>query len=197
MPNSRSGEVVVWDVFVRVFHWTLVIAFFTAYFIEPHGHLKVVHVWAGYVVAVLVVLRILWGFIGTKHARFSDFIYGPATSYRYLIDLLRRHGERYIGHSPAGGWMIVALLAGLLVTCYFGMSNYAIEDGKGPLAGVYTEAGRPVDRGTKEFFEDGHELLGNLMLVLVILHLAGVAAASFAHRENLPRSMVTGRKKAD
>ena len=197
MQNRASKEIAVWDPFVRIFHWILVLAFFTAYFVEPHGSLEIVHVWAGYVVTVLVILRIAWGFVGTKHARFSDFIYGPKTGIRYLIDLLRGHGKRYIGHSPAGAWMVYMLLAGLLVTTFFGMSIYAIEDGRGPLALLFSSGAAGGKSAMKEFYEEGHDLLGNLMLLLVILHLCGVAAASYVHRENLPRSMVTGRKKAD
>jgi cytochrome b len=193
MNNHASKEITVWDPFVRVFHWTLVVAFFTAYFVEPDDGLEVVHVWAGYVVTVLVVLRIVWGFVGTEHARFSDFVYGPKVGIRYLVDLLRQKGKRYIGHSPAGAWMVFMLLAGLLATTFFGMSIYAIEDGRGPLTFLYAGGGRAM----KDFYEEGHELLGNVMLALVILHLCGVAAASYAHRENLPRSMVTGRKKAE
>jgi cytochrome b len=196
MQNRTSNEITVWDPFVRVFHWTLVLAFLTAYFVEPEGSLEIVHVWAGYVVTVLVLLRIVWGFVGTKHARFSDFLYGPKTGIRYLVDMLHQQGKRYLGHSPAGAWMIYMLLAGLLVTTFFGMAIYAIEDGSGPLAFLFAGGATGGESAMKDFYEEGHDLLGNLMLVLVILHLCGVAAGSYAHRENLPRSMVTGRKRA-
>ena len=98
----RGPDVAVWDPFVRIFHWTVVLAFIVVYLVEdPH----IVHVWAGYVIAAMLIVRVIWGFVGSKHARFSDFLYAPSTAFAYVRDLLRMHGKRYLGHSPAGGYM--------------------------------------------------------------------------------------------
>src|SRR5690606_31687679 len=106
-------QIAVWDLFVRVFHWALVAAFTVAYLIEePH----IIHVWAGYVVAGLIVARVVWGFIGSPHARFTDFVYAPGTTVAYMRDLLLLRGKRYLGHSPAGGYMILLLLVMLAAT---------------------------------------------------------------------------------
>jgi cytochrome b len=193
----------VWDVFVRLFHWSVAVGFFVAYFSEDVLSL---HVWAGYVVGALVVLRIVWGFIGPEHARFSSFIYPPGTVLRYLWDLLLGRGKRYLGHSPGGGAMVLVLLIGLLGTVGTGLVLYAIEENAGPLAALVSSGSPPGQaegeeayegaEGSGEFWEEFHEVLANLMLVLVVLHVAGVLLASYVHRENLTRAMVTGRKRA-
>jgi cytochrome b len=197
----------VWDAFVRLFHWSVAVGFFVAYFTED-GPLTL-HVWAGYVVGVLVVLRIVWGFIGPEHARFSSFIFPPGTVLRYLWDLLLGRGKRYLGHSPGGGAMVLVLLIGLLGTVGAGLVLYAIEDNAGPLAPFVSSASpsgqaqpameREGDEGVEgsgEIWEELHEVIANVVLVLVILHVAGVLLASFVHHENLTRAMVTGRKRA-
>jgi cytochrome b len=186
-PKSPvSAEVYVWDPFVRIFHWTVVAAFTIAYLIEDDP--LIVHVWAGYVVGVLVVARIVWGFVGTPRARFADFIYAPATALRYVLDLLRFRGARYLGHSPGGGYMVIALLIFLAATVATGLVVYGGDQQAGPLAGMFT----------KEFgesFEEVHELIANITLALIFFHVSAVVLASFVHRENLVRAMVTGRKR--
>lgn len=199
----------VWDVFVRLFHWSVAVGFFVAYFSEDVLSL---HVWAGYVVGALVVLRIVWGFIGPEHARFSSFIYPPGTVLRYLWELLLGRAKRYLGHSPGGGAMVLVLLIGLLGTVGTGLVLYAIEDNAGPLAPFVSSAspsgqaqpameregdeGYEAAEGSGELWEELHEVIANVVLVLVILHVAGVLLASFVHHENLTRAMVTGRKRA-
>ena len=193
----------VWDVCVRLFHWSVAVGFFVAYFSEDALTL---HVWAGYVVGALVVLRIVWGFIGPEHARFSSFIYPPGTVLRYLWELLVGRARRYLGHSPGGGAMVLLLLIGLLGTVGTGLDLYAIEENAGPLAALVSSGSPPGQaegeeayegaEGSGEFWEEFHEVLANLMLVLVVLHIAGVLLASYVHHENLTRAMVTGRKRA-
>jgi cytochrome b len=196
----------VWDVFIRVFHWSVAVGFFVAYFSED---ILSLHVWAGYVVGVLVVLRIVWGFIGPEHARFSSFIFPPGTVLRYLWDLLLGRGKRYLGHSPGGGAMVLVLLICLLGTVGTGLVLYAVEDNAGPLAPFVSSASPPgqaqpaMERegdegveGSGEIWEELHEVIANVVLVLVILHVAGVLLASFVHHENLTRAMVTGRERA-
>lgn len=213
--RGETTRVRVWDLFVRVSHWTVAVAFFVAYFTEDD--LLTVHVWAGYTIGVLVVMRILWGFVGPKHARFSDFVCGPFKAWKYLIDLITFRARRYVGHSPAGGVMVLLLLAGLLATVWSGLELHAVENNAGPLAAVSTESptaaivapiplafasedeseGAEAENNEKEeFWEELHEVLANLTLFLVVLHVGGVVLASLVHRENLVRSMITGDKKA-
>lgn len=205
----------VWDPVVRLFHWSLVVAFFVAYFTEPEDSGLAVHVWAGYFVGGLIVLRLVWGFVGSPHARFSDFAFGPFHALRYLADLARGKSKRHLGHSPAGAWMVYLLLATLSATVLAGMVVLALDKHAGPLAPLFeatsapqvTAASSSSRRGDAErdasngdsyedVIEEAHEMLANVVLALVILHLIGVVAASLAHRENLVRSMVTGYKRS-
>jgi len=214
--KSDAGGVAtvrVWDPFVRVFHWSLVVAYFVAYLTEDDA--MTVHVWAGYVVGTLVVLRILWGFFGTRHARFSDFAYGPRAALKYLLALLTFRAKRHLGHSPAGAAMVYALLVTLVLTVATGLLAYGAER-KGPLAPLFAEniaviavfvpaamadenegrGGATAGRRRKDkFWEEVHEVVANLTIFLVILHIGGVLLASLVHRENLARAMITGRKR--
>ena len=142
-------------------------------------------------VAALVSLRIVWGFVGTRYARFSSFVYRPRQVIQYGRDLLRLGGRRYIGHSPAGGAMVIALLVMILLIVATGLLALAVLENAGPLAG-YVATSRSVGR----FWKGVHELLANLTLGLVLLHICGVLWASFVHGENLIRAMWNGRKKA-
>src|SRR5512146_1305381 len=120
--KRKSAEVYVWDPFVRLFHWTVVLGFAIAYVTEDD--LLPIHVWAGYIVGILVLARVIWGFIGPNHARFSDFVYGPGATLSYLRDLIAIRARRYLGHSPAGGAMIVLLLLLLAATVVTGLMVY-------------------------------------------------------------------------
>ncbi|MEP4537052.1 MAG: cytochrome b/b6 domain-containing protein, partial [Nitratireductor sp.] len=192
----------VWDPLVRTGHWVLVAGFATAYLSE--GEPEWLHVWAGYAIAITVALRILWGCVGPRRARFSDFVTGPVRVLGYLRDLATGRAPRHLGHSPAGGAMTLALLAALALTAVSGMATLAVEEGRGPLAGIVAhqrtvEDGSGAARERDEagaVWEDVHEFAANLTLVLIVLHVAGVALASYAHRENLVRAMVTGAKRA-
>ena len=212
MAQGHVASVRVWDLFVRTAHWTIAVGFFAAYFAEDALTL---HVWAGYAVGVVVLLRIVWGFVGPKRARFSDFLYRPSEVLAYLRDLMSFRGKRYVGHSPGGGAMVAALLVALLATVGSGLVLYAVKDNAGPLAGIVSAANAP--EGAVAFFEhretgedakgfdatarspgpwrEVHEVIVNLTLVLIGLHVAGVLLASYVHRENLVRAMVTGDKR--
>lgn len=175
--EGATGRVRVWDPFVRLFHWSLV-AFFAGAWLtgEEIGWL---HELLGYGVLALVGLRLLWGFVGSPHARFRDFAFGPTTTLAYARDALRMRARRYLGHNPLGAAMVFALLAGLLVT-----------GGSGWLLTTDLFGHEPG------WLEEVHEIAANLMLALVALHIAGVIFSSIAHGENLVRAMVTGTKRA-
>jgi len=206
MRARASSDVQVWDPFVRIAHWTVAVGFFVAYLTEDA---KIVHVWAGYIVGALVVARILWGFVGPRRARFSDFTAGPITAVRYLWDLLLARAKRYVGHSPAGGAMVIALLGFLTATVLTGLIRYAEEERAGPLAPLYGQTSST--EGTQTFedeenqvgerggsaFREAHEVIANITLGLVVFHVLGVLLASFVHHENLARAMINGRKRPD
>jgi cytochrome b len=184
--RKRRESVPVWDPLIRIFHWSLAGFFLLAYVTEDE--LLTVHVYAGYAVAGLIIFRLIWGLIGTRHARFIDFVTGPARLVRYLGLLAAGRAPRYLGHNPAGAAMIIALLASLALTAFTGMGLIA-GDGIGPLAGTI------FANLSGEAFEEAHEFFANLTLFLVVLHVAGVLVSSLLHQENLVKSMVTGRKR--
>ncbi len=206
--QGAPARVRVWDPFVRLFHWSLVITFFVAYLTEDD--VLSLHVWSGYAVGAIVLLRITWGFVGPKHARFGDFLCGAREVWAYLVDLLLFRARRHLGHSPAGGAMVLALLLGLLLVVGSGLATYAVENNAGPLADIMGSGvvGQPEARAGAgdekedereaqgdELWEELHEVLSNLVLILVLIHIAGVLLASLVLRENLIRSMVTGYKR--
>ncbi|XSG85497.1 MAG: cytochrome b/b6 domain-containing protein [Methylohalobius sp. ZOD2] len=203
MAGQTDRMVYVWDPLVRILHWVLVVAFFVAYFTEED--FLTTHTWAGYAVGAVVIVRVLWGLIGPKHARFSDFIYSPVAVVRYTWDLLTlRGGRHYLGHTPAGGAMVVVLLVMLAATVWSGMEVLALEEGTGPLARFTGEvspsspfANEQALEEAEDFWEELHEFLANFTLALVIVHIGGVLLASFVHRENLVKAMFTGRKRQD
>lgn len=130
---AESTSKPTWDLLVRVGHWLLAVAFVTAWI--AGDDYQQVHVYAGYTIAVVLLVRFVWGLIGPRNARFTQFIHGPAAVVRYLRSLLRGEPEAHSGHNPAGGWMVVALLVALTLQVSSGMALYAMEEGKGPLAG--------------------------------------------------------------
>lgn len=212
---SSTKTVSVWDPLVRIGHWTLVIAFFTAYFTEEDFLTQ--HTWAGYVIGSVVLIRIVWGLIGSKHAKFKDFIYSPTTIFFYLKGLVSRKPQHYLGHNPAGGVMVLTLLLSLSATTYTGMALYAVEKNAGPLAWIvanndkslpkasiistaYAEEGKNergnfnVNEADEEFWEGLHEFFVNFTLLLIALHIGGVLLSSYVDKENLIKAMLTGRK---
>jgi cytochrome b len=173
---SRNDAVLVWDAPLRVFHWLLALCFVGAFLTGDSDRWRDVHVTLGYTVAALVCFRIAWGLFGTRHARFTDFVRGPAATWRYVRSLLADRPEQHAGHNPAGAIAILALLA---LAAGVALSGWATEAAVGG-----------------EWLEDLHEGLVNAMLTVVLLHVAGVAFGSLLQRENLVRAMFTGRKRA-
>jgi len=177
-PDTHAHPVMVrvWDPLVRVFHWSLVGSFVAAWF-SPVSQ-AALHHWAGYAAAGLVLLRVVWGFAGTPHARFSDFVKSPGEILRYLMDMARGRESRHIGHNPAGGAMVLALMAGMVTAT---VSGYMMTTNR--YFGI-------------DWVEMFHRISVHAMLFLVIAHLLGVAFASLRHRENLVRAMILGLKRA-
>lgn len=165
-----------------------------------------VHEWAGYIAAGLIGVRLVWGLVGSHYARFSQFLRGPSATLAYLREVVKGREARYLGHNPAGAAMIVALLLTMLATAFTGwlLENPTRIAMLPEVPSIIAPANADEDED-EEYAERGeegegaieelHEVLANLMLVLVVLHVAGVALASVRHRENLARAMVTGLKR--
>ncbi|MGD2055966.1 MAG: cytochrome b/b6 domain-containing protein [Gammaproteobacteria bacterium] len=185
----ERNTVKVWDPLVRIFHWSLVLGFTIAY--VSGEEFPGLHIYSGYAVFGLLLLRLVWGVIGTRHARFSDFVYRPAVIAAFLRDTLLLRARRYLGHNPAGGAMILLMLVTLVLTAVSGIAVTGIESGSGPLA-VLAGSSELLE----EVVEELHEFMANLMVLLVVVHVAGVIAESVIHRESLVKAMVTGRKQA-
>lgn len=183
--QQSTDLIKVWDLPLRIFHWSLVIAFFVAYFTEDE--LLTAHVWSGYFIGVLLIFRLVWGFVGGQYARFSNFVCCPSQSVSYITDLINSQARRYIGHNPAGAIMIVVLLLSILMTVITGLEAYGADQGAGPLAFIGSVH--------EDFFEEIHELFANFTLILVIVHIIGVVVESVIHRENLARAMFHGNKR--
>jgi cytochrome b len=165
----------VWDPLVRIFHWSLVASFALAWFTS--GSRGDLHHWAGYAAASLIFMRLLWGFLGTPYARFSQFVRSPKAVVTYLRAIIVGNEARYVGHNPAGGIMILALMSAIAITAFTGWmmttDTYYGED----------------------WVQILHSLCADGVLLLVLIHVGGVALASFHHEENLIKAMFSGRKR--
>src|SRR5208337_879156 len=166
----------VWDPFVRAFHWALVLSFALAWLSSEDA--EGLHAAAGYVAGALVAARVVWGFAGPRYARFSQFLRPPQTVAAYLRAVAEGSEPRFIGHNPAGGAMIVVLMAALAATMVTGwlLTTDAFWGATGA--------------------QRAHSIVAHGVLLLVAVHLVGVALASVRHRENLVRAMVVGVKRA-
>lgn len=173
---SPPARVKVWDPFVRIFHWGLVVLFLVAF--ATGDEIEWLHINAGYAIVALLVLRIVWGFAGSEHARFRDFVKRPGDVVGFLKATASLKAPRYLGHNPAGGYMVLALIGVISALCATGllMDSDAFWGSKA--------------------LEEIHEVLAYAAIGLIVLHVAGVAIASIEHRENLVRSMVTGWKRS-
>jgi cytochrome b len=173
---TATPRVLVWDLPVRVFHWLLALSFAGAWISAESERWRLLHISLGYTLGGLIAFRVLWGLVGSRHARFSDFVRGPRAVARYLGALLRGRPEHHVGHNPAGALAIVAMLGlGALIVG----SGWALDKHIGG-----------------ELFEDLHEAAANLMLAVVVVHIVGVLIASRLHHENLVGAMFSGHKAA-
>lgn len=173
-PASEFHRVLVWDMPTRVCHWLVAACFVGACLTAAQDGWRTVHMTLGYTMCGLVLFRIVWGFAGTRHARFANFVGSPGAVASYLREMRHAWGRRHVGHSPAGALLLVALL---LLTLFTGASGWAIAGGSAAqrLAAL-------------------HEGAAHAMLALAGLHLAGVAFGSWRSGENLLRSMIDGNK---
>lgn len=173
---ARPGRVKVWDPVVRLFHWTVALGCIAN--LTVLREIKPVHRYVGYVVLAAVAVRLVWGFIGSRHARFGDFIAGPRRTLGYLRALIRGREPRYVGHNPAGALMMIALI-GLLGVC--GVTGWMMG-----LDAFWGE----------RWLETLHETAANVILIMAGLHVLAALVESWRHRENLVLAMVTGFKRA-
>lgn len=167
-------KILVWDMPTRVFHWMTVLSFAGAYLTAESERWRLVHVTLGYTLGGLVAFRIVWGLVGTRYARFSSFVRGPAAVKRYLAAMVAREPGHDIGHNPAGAVAIVLLILLSIAVTVTGWALYNDVGGKWP--------------------EKLHELAADGMLLVILIHIAGVAVASWLHHENLVRAMIDGQK---
>ncbi|MCX7085214.1 MAG: cytochrome b/b6 domain-containing protein [Methylococcales bacterium] len=207
--SAEQQDIKVWDILVRIFHWSLVIAFSTAYLTSEEDNIY--HIYAGYTVLGLIVFRVFWGFFGSKYARFRSFMTSPFAMFDYVNNLSSKNPKRYIGHNPAGGWMVVVMLITLFFVTFSGLEIYALEKNKGPLsievgsitpiASAYAKEDEEqkviVDttEEDEEYWEEVHETATNFMLFLIVVHIAGVVVTSKIHNESLAKAMLTGKKR--
>lgn len=220
---NENNQIHVWDLFVRSFHWSLVVFFVIAYVTGDDKNS--LHRYVGYAVFGLVAVRVLWGFVGSKHARFSDFICSPVKALIYVKDLAVGKPTYYRGHNPAAAWMVLFFLIGNLVICLSGYAAYATrdleathgfdaelsliqpayadDDEKEEREEVEGEKRHSSENGGKEGDDDAegdsvlgdiHEISAQCMLFLIFVHIMGVVVSSMRHRENLVRAMFTGKK---
>jgi len=174
--RASGPRVRVWDLPVRVFHWALVASFGTAYVLSESERWRQVHVMFGYTVLGLIAFRLVWGFVGTRYARFASFLFGPGAVLGYLGSVARGRPEHHLGHNPAASWAIYSILALGAAT---GITGYLMLNELGG-----------------EGVEELHEALANAWLLVVFVHVAGVIVSSVQHRENVAASMITGYKRA-
>ncbi len=172
--TQGTQKIRIWDAPVRVFHWLLVLSFAGAYLTAESEVWRLVHVTLGYTLGGLLAFRLVWGVVGTRYARFSNFVRGPAAVMQYLKSIRAKQPEHHLGHNPAGAVAIILLMAlGLGITA----TGYITYNDLGP-----------------GWVGELHDLLANAMVLVIFGHLVGVVTASLQHKENLVRSMVTGCK---
>ena len=168
-------SIMVWDIPVRVFHWLLVICFAGAWLTSESERLAMIHYAFGYTAGLLVLIRLVWGVIGTRYARFRQFLKSPKAVMGHFMAMLRGHPHQDVGHNPAGGLVMFALM---LLILLIGLTGYLT---------------------VKEFFgnfvSEIHEAVASLVLGLVIVHIIAAIGMSVIEKQNLVRSMVTGKKK--
>ena len=175
-PTPPEAKVLVWDVPVRVFHWLLVFSVAGAWLSAESERWRWWHETLGYTALGLMAFRFVWGWVGSRHARFADFVRPPSVVWAYVLKMVRLRAPRHVGHNPLGAWAVLALIA---LTSLTGVSGWLIADGDAP-----------------GWLEEAHELAANALMATIAVHVLGVLFSGWLHRENLVRAMLTGRKRA-
>lgn len=184
-PAERTVQ--VWDLPVRCFHWLTVLLVGLAWMTERLNWIDL-HVRVGETLLALVLFRLLWGCLGSDTARFRRFLASPASAWRHLRHVLRREPDREAGHNPAGGWMVMLLLALLAVETLSGLYLYNDIEDEGPLS-------EHVPAVIANAIAALHAIGWDILFAAVVLHLFAIALYAFAKGQNLVRPMVTGRKR--
>nr|WP_294530957.1 cytochrome b/b6 domain-containing protein [uncultured Rhodopila sp.] len=177
----------VWDLPVRLFHWAIVVLIVAAWTTQELNKMEW-HMRVGYAILALLLFRIVWGFIGSDTARFVRFLKSPAAVLRHLSHLRRREADREIGHNAAGGWMVLLMLVLLGVQAGTGLFSNDDSATDGPLMHL-------VGKDQSDFISKIHALNFNLILAVIVLHVAAITAYAVLKRQNLVRPMVTGTKE--
>ncbi len=170
----KQQAALVWDLPVRVFHWSLVLSFAGAWLTAESEYWKLWHVGFGYSMALLVAFRLVWGLVGTRYARFTQFVRRPAAVKAYFLSYLRGAPQRHVGHNPGGALAILGMLTLVILTVLSGYASYQEIGG--------------------EWLSDVHDAVASLLMGIVVLHIAAVIVTSVLHKENLVRAMLTGKK---
>jgi len=189
--NSALQAVTVWDISVRIFHWSLVAGIgFLWYSGEEGGNIMTWHMYVGYTMLGLILYRLLWGIYGSTYARFSYFIKGPSKTFNYAKDFIKGESPHYLSHNPLGGWMTIVLMSLVFIQAATGL--FATDDiiTEGPLFSL-------VDESTAYLLTEIHEINFNLLLLSAGLHIAAVLYHRFVKGEDLVKSMITGKKNTE
>jgi len=188
--ENSAKTLKIWDLPVRIFHWSLVILFIAAYITNVLGtnYFKY-HLWCGYAIIVLVSFRIVWGIVGTYHARFTTFVRNPVATAKYAINVFKRNDKHYVGHNPLGALMVIALLLTIFIQAVTGLFTNDEIFNTGPLYGY-------ISNELSLKLTSLHRQLFYWILGAVVLHIAAVIIHVFFKRDNIVKAMFTGKKSA-
>lgn len=180
----------VWDLALRIFHWLLVVSFTVAYAFTSEGESLNLHLLMGYTVVGLLLFRLIWGFVGSKYARFRQFIFPASQLIQHVKGLLHGQGRPTTGHNPAGSAMVFSLLLLLLAIVLSGMMLDGIQR-QGPLSALMWD----IPYTWEPLLQTIHGILADLTVAMVVLHVTGAIVESYLLGENLIVAMFTGRKQ--
>jgi len=189
-PSGSSAGRLIWDLPLRVCHWLLLLAVAGSWLTHKLGPEAFQwHVWLGYTTLVLVFFRVVWGFVGPRHARFSSFVQGVPRVVSYVRALFSKEPQRFVGHNPLGALMVIAFLLLLGAQAISGLFANDEIMSTGPLYGYVSDA-------TSDSLSRLHRQLSELLWIAIGVHVAAIALHASLKRDNLVAPMITGRKRA-